>query len=87
VSFTLCYLTLYAYTAPGSLLAASTAYLHALSKKQDCSQFLDDPAESLPMDALGMVMILHGEDFPDNSAFGNPSIHEILSHFSADSDE
>ena len=53
-----------------SLLAASNAYHHGLSKKRECAQFLDDPAEYLPIDALGMAMILHGEDFPEDSAFG-----------------
>ena len=52
------------------LLAASNAYHHCLSKKRECSPFLDDPAEYLPVDALGMVMILHGEEFPEDSAFG-----------------
>ena len=53
-----------------SLLAASTAYHRVLAKKRDCTSFLDDPAECLPVDALGMVMITHGEEFPEDSAFG-----------------
>ncbi|RDB17579.1 SWI/SNF and RSC complexes subunit ssr3 [Hypsizygus marmoreus] len=51
------------------LLLASEAYQHALSKKKKNEAF-EDAEKLLPIDALGMVMIIHGEQFGDDSAFG-----------------
>lgn len=51
------------------LHVASEAYHHSLSKKKD-SIALDASEELLPIDALGVVMIHHGEQFGEDSAFG-----------------
>lgn len=51
------------------LLMASENYHHALSKKKDCVA-LEDSEKLLPIDTLGVVMIVHGEEFGDDSAFG-----------------
>jgi hypothetical protein len=51
------------------LYLASKSYHHALSKKKP-SEALDDSDKLLPIDTLGIVMILHGEEFGDDSAFG-----------------
>ncbi|KAI0070675.1 BAR-domain-containing protein [Panus rudis PR-1116 ss-1] len=48
---------------------ASEDYKHALSKKKQ-SEALPDEDKLLPIDALGLVMIQHGEQFGDESAFG-----------------
>jgi hypothetical protein len=53
---------------------ASEAYHHSLVKKKD-SEVLDVPEKLLPIDALGMVMILHGEEFLEDSAFGSFHLH------------
>ena len=47
----------------------SEDYKHALSKKRD-SEALPQEDKLLPVDALGVVMIQHGEEFGDESAFG-----------------
>lgn len=51
------------------LLVASEAYQHVLSKKKKIES-LEDVEKLLPIDTLGVVMITHGEEFSDNSAFG-----------------
>jgi len=51
------------------LLLAAEAYHHALSKKSLC-EALSDSDKLLPIDALGIVMIMHGDEFPEDSAFG-----------------
>ncbi|KAF5375449.1 hypothetical protein D9615_007955 [Tricholomella constricta] len=51
------------------LLAASEAYQHALSKKKK-NEAVEDADKLLPVDTLGIAMIVHGEDFGDDSAFG-----------------
>jgi hypothetical protein len=51
------------------LFLASKGYHHFLSKKKD-NLALDDPEKLLPLDILGIVMIKHGEEFPDDSEFG-----------------
>jgi hypothetical protein len=51
------------------LLAASDAYQYALSKKKKNEAF-EDAEKLLPIDTLGIVMIVHGEEFGDDSAFG-----------------
>ncbi|KAG6868478.1 hypothetical protein C0993_002243 [Termitomyces sp. T159_Od127] len=51
------------------LLAASAAYQHALAKKKKNDAF-EDSEKLLPIDLLGIVMIVHGEEFGDDSAFG-----------------
>ncbi|KAG5733819.1 Meiotically up-regulated gene 137 protein [Termitomyces sp. T112] len=54
------------------LLAASGAYQHTLAKKKKNDAF-EDSEKMLPIDTLGIVMIVHGEEFGDDSAFG-PSL-------------
>jgi hypothetical protein len=48
---------------------ATQIYHHNLCKKTEC-EALDEPGKLLPVDALGVVMILHGEEFGEDSAFG-----------------
>lgn len=48
---------------------ASDAYQYALSKKKKIEAF-EDAEKLLPIDTLGIVMIVHGEEFGDDSAFG-----------------
>lgn len=51
------------------LCLASEAYHHVLSKKKD-SEALEDAEKLLPIDTLGIVMITHGEEIGDTTAFG-----------------
>lgn len=48
---------------------ASEIYHHSLSKKKQHDE-LGNNEKLLPSDALGLVMIVHGEQFGENSAFG-----------------
>ncbi|KAG6816838.1 hypothetical protein H0H87_002487 [Tephrocybe sp. NHM501043] len=52
------------------LLAASEAYQYTLSKKKKIDA-LEDSEKMLPIDTLGIVMIVHGEEFGEESAFGS----------------
>ncbi|EMD32803.1 hypothetical protein CERSUDRAFT_143382 [Gelatoporia subvermispora B] len=47
----------------------SEEYRDYLSKKKQ-SEALEDAEKMLPMDALGVVMIQHGEEFGEDSAYG-----------------
>jgi hypothetical protein len=59
------------------LLLASELYHHALQKKKDCIA-LPDPEKLLPIDSLGIIMIIHGEEFGDHSDFGiYSSLHNL----------
>ncbi|KAL0951611.1 hypothetical protein HGRIS_008291 [Hohenbuehelia grisea] len=51
------------------VLIATEDYHHALSKKKECAG-LDDPEKLLPIDALGIVMIIGGEEFGETSPYG-----------------
>ncbi|KAA1466813.1 BAR-domain-containing protein [Dentipellis sp. KUC8613] len=51
------------------LQLAAAQYHHSLSKKKQ-SLALDDPDKFLPRDALGIVLLTHGEEFGEDSAFG-----------------
>lgn len=51
------------------LHVASHDYHHALSKKK-ISEAIETDEKLLPIDALGVVMIQHGEEFGEESAFG-----------------
>ena len=51
------------------LIVASEEYHHALSKRKQ-SQVLDEGEKMLPVDSLGIVMIVHGEEFGEDSIFG-----------------
>ncbi|KAJ7714733.1 hypothetical protein B0H16DRAFT_1617851 [Mycena metata] len=52
------------------LFLASEAYHKNLAKKKD-NGALDDTEKLLPVDTLGIVMIIHGEEFGQDSPFGN----------------
>ncbi|KAJ7180971.1 hypothetical protein C8R46DRAFT_1071048 [Mycena filopes] len=52
------------------LFLASEAYHKNLAKKKD-NGALDDAEKLLPVDTLGIVMIIHGEEFGQDSPFGN----------------
>ncbi|KAJ7171660.1 hypothetical protein C8R43DRAFT_1094216 [Mycena crocata] len=52
------------------LFAASEAYHKHMAKKKD-NVALDDAEKLLPIDTLGIVMIIHGEEFGQDSPFGN----------------
>ena len=55
-------------------------YQRVLSKKKKNDAFAD-PEMLLPIDSLGIVMILHGEEFGEDSAFGRFRFHfTVLSH-------
>lgn len=51
------------------LQAAAEDYQHVLSKKKE-SIVVQETEKLMPLDALGIVMISHGEEFGDDSAFG-----------------
>ncbi|KAG1849514.1 hypothetical protein F4604DRAFT_1810811 [Suillus subluteus] len=51
------------------LQAAAEDYQHVLSKKKE-STVAQETEKLVPLDALGIVMISHGEEFGDDSAFG-----------------
>ena len=51
------------------LQAASEAYFHVLSKKKE-SPSSGEAEKLMPIDALGIVMVTHGEEYGDDSAFG-----------------
>ncbi|KAF5388481.1 hypothetical protein D9757_004716 [Collybiopsis confluens] len=55
------------------LFLASKGYHHSLTKKKD-NLALDEPEKLLPLDTLGVVMINHGEEFPEESEFGSSLI-------------
>ena len=44
-----------------------------LSKKKE-SAVAQETEKLMPLDALGIVMISHGEEFGDDSAFGAPTL-------------
>jgi hypothetical protein len=52
------------------LYFATETYQKYLSKKK-LNEALDEAEKLLPIDALGVVMIVHGEEYPDESVFGN----------------
>lgn len=51
------------------LHAASDLFHHRLSSKKPCSA-IEDGEKFLPIDALGIVMMQHGDEFGEDSAFG-----------------
>ena len=54
---------------PDRLFVVSEAYLHAMMKKKETEA---DPSSGkmLPVEALGLVMIGHGDEFGSESAYG-----------------
>ncbi|TFK27306.1 ras-domain-containing protein, partial [Coprinopsis marcescibilis] len=64
------------------LHTAAEAYHHILSKKQ-FNEALGDSDKLLPIDALGIVMIVHGEQFPDDSDFGSSLVKLGRAHCKA----
>lgn len=61
------------------LHVASHDFHHRLTKKTPCDA-IEDNEKYLPVDALGIVMLQHGEEFGSDSAFGelikDPSSHQ-----------
>ncbi|KIY65664.1 BAR-domain-containing protein [Cylindrobasidium torrendii FP15055 ss-10] len=57
-------------TGAQKLLLASKSYEHVLSKKKD-NEALDDPEKLLPIDTLGVIQIVHGEEFGADSTYGS----------------
>jgi len=53
------------------LQAVAEEYHHVLSKKKE-STATKEAEKLMPLEALGVVMISHGEEFGDDSAFGAP---------------
>ncbi|KAJ7064664.1 hypothetical protein C8F01DRAFT_1127609 [Mycena amicta] len=51
------------------LFLASEAYHRALSKRKE-NAALDDSEKLLPVETLGIVMVIHGEEFAQDSPFG-----------------
>ncbi|KAF7975976.1 hypothetical protein HWV62_8122 [Athelia sp. TMB] len=49
---------------------ASDAYHHSLSKRKDYSDIDEGSEKLLPVDALGIVMLKHGQEFGEDSAYG-----------------
>ncbi|KAI0045187.1 BAR-domain-containing protein [Auriscalpium vulgare] len=58
---------------------AAGAHHRNLSKKK-LSEALDDPDKYLPRDALGIVMITHGEEFGEESLFGKSLVRLGRAH-------
>lgn len=54
-----------------SLHATSSEYHYFLNRKRQ-SEAVEDAEKPLPVDALGVVMIRHGEEYGEDSAFGEP---------------
>ncbi|KAG2005809.1 cell division control protein 25 [Coprinopsis cinerea AmutBmut pab1-1] len=61
---------------------AAEAYHHALSKKT-LNEALGDSDKLLPIDALGIVMLVHGEHFPEDSDFGTSLVKFGRAHCKA----
>jgi hypothetical protein len=55
------------------LQAAAEDYQHVLSKKKE-STVAEETEKLMPLDALGIVMISHGEEFGDDSTFGTSTV-------------
>ncbi|KAF9040095.1 hypothetical protein BJ165DRAFT_1531067 [Panaeolus papilionaceus] len=61
------------------MLLASDAYHHALAKKK-ANDALTETDKFLPIDILGIVMIVHGEEFGDDSLFGRSLVRYGRAH-------
>ncbi|TFK37555.1 hypothetical protein BDQ12DRAFT_666840 [Crucibulum laeve] len=61
------------------LLMASEGYYRALSKKK-INEAFNDTDKLLPIDTLGVIMILHGEQFGEDSTFGNSLVNLGRAH-------
>lgn len=59
------------------LFLATETYQHYLSKKK-LNEALDEAEKLLPIDALGVVMIVHGEEYVDDSVFGASSAYYAI---------
>ena len=67
--------------APPRLQLAAEQYHKSISKKKQ-SHALDDPDKFLPREAFGITMVRHGEDFAEDSLFGNHGIiRPVCLHF------
>lgn len=58
------------------LFLASEAYHRNMVKKKD-NDALDDAEKLMPVDTLGIVMIIHGEEFGEDSPFGGYPPHRL----------
>ena len=56
------------------LQRSMTAYVKTLSKRQEG----DDKEKNLPVAYLGSTMAIHGEDFEDDSEFGQCLISMVI---------
>lgn len=56
----------------------SDNYYRFLSKKKALEVVPEEPDKLSARDALGIVMIGHGEEFGDDSAFGAPILQTCL---------
>ncbi|CAA7262678.1 unnamed protein product [Cyclocybe aegerita] len=61
------------------LLIVSEGYQHALSKKK-ANEALKEGEKFLPIDTLGIAMISHGEEFGEDSAFGDSLVKVGRAH-------
>ncbi|KAJ3510355.1 hypothetical protein NLJ89_g4719 [Agrocybe chaxingu] len=61
------------------LLTVSEAYQHALSKKK-ANETLKEGEKLLPIDILGIAMISHGEEFGEDSVFGDSLVKVGRAH-------
>ncbi|TFK47129.1 BAR-domain-containing protein [Heliocybe sulcata] len=63
---------------------ASQSFHHALAKKKEC-EAVDEQGKLLPVDALGVVMITHGEELGEdsNQAIGRNSERDAATAFCA----
>lgn len=68
---------LLSYSRASRLLGAAEGYHHVLTKKVACEP-LEDSDKLLPIDALGIVMITHGEEFPHDSDFGGFQSQRVM---------
>ncbi|GBE87306.1 hypothetical protein SCP_1005540 [Sparassis crispa] len=53
---------------------------HEALRKKKISEVIEDSGKMLPIDALGVVMIQHGEEFGDDSAFGTSLVNLGRAH-------
>jgi hypothetical protein len=60
---------------------SSEAYHHAVTKKKEFAALEQNKEKLLPIDALGIVMRNHGEEFGEDSAFGGLLVSGWFNYF------
>jgi hypothetical protein len=55
---------------------ATEAYQRSLSKKK-LNEALDEAEKLLAIDVLGVVMIVHGEEYAGDSVYGESSAYDV----------